>query len=117
MVLEHQAHPPPVGGHPHLVAAVQQHPSGVHLLQARDSPQQRRLAAAAGAEHADDLVLGDRQVHRVQGGVPAEPDRRALQAEQHRQNSPVRSPRSRSSTSRAAAHTTIKITERAMAWP
>ncbi len=117
VVLEHQPDPAPVRGHARLVAPVERHPPGVERLQPGHGPQQGRLAAAAGPEHAHDLVLGDLQIDGVQHGPPAETDRRALQRQQH-QNSPVRSAvLSLSSTSRATAHTTIRIVERAIAWP
>ena len=103
-------------GTPALVPPVQQHPPAVERLEPGDHPQQRRLAAAAGPEHTHDLVLGDLQIDRVEHGPPAEPYGRVLKPEQH-QNSPVRSVRRRSSTSRATAHTTIRIVERAIAWP
>lgn len=72
VVLEHQAESAPVHRHPVLVGAVEQHPSGVGLLKARDRPQQSGLATAARPQHADDLVLGDLQVHRVERRAVAE---------------------------------------------
>lgn len=116
VVLEHQPDPAPVRRQARLVAPVEQHPPGVQGLQPGHRPQQGRLAAAAGSEHAHDLVLGDLQIDGVQHGPAAEADRRVPQGQQH-QNSPVRSVRSLSSTSRATAHTTIRIVERAIAWP
>lgn len=116
MILEHQPDPTLVSGHPALVTPVEQDPAPVERLKAGHHPQQRRLAAAAGPEHTHDLVLGDIETDLVEHGPPAEPYRRVLKAQQH-QNSPVRSVRSRSSTSSATAHTTIRIVERAIAWP
>ena len=79
-------------------------------LQSGDHPQQRGLAAAAGPEHAHDLVLGDLEV-RPRRARPRSPNRTvaSVQAQQRHQNSPVRSVRIRSSTSSATAHTTIRI--------
>ena len=116
VVLEHQPHPAPVRGHPRLVPPVERHPPGVQGLQSGHGPQQGGLAAAAGPEHAHHLVLGDIEVHGVQHRPPAEPHGRGPQTQQH-QNSPVRSVLSRSSTSSATAHTTIRIVDRAIAWP
>lgn len=116
VVLEHQADAPPVHRHPGLVGAAEQHPAAVERLEPGDGPQHRGLAAAAGAEHAHDLVLGDLQVHGVQHGPLPEPYGRVL--DRKHQNSPeVRSVRSRSSSSRDTAHTTIRIVERAIACP
>lgn len=115
MVLEHQAETAFVYGYPRLVGAAQQHPPAGEGLKARDDPQQRRLAAAAGAEHAHRLVVGDLQVDRVERGPLSEPYGHTVEL-QH-QNSPLRSVRMRSRTSSDTAHTTIRIVLRAIAWP
>ena len=50
------------------------HAAGVGALEARDHPQQRRLAGAAGAEQRDDRAAGDPQagsVDRLQGAEGA----------------------------------------------
>ncbi len=121
MVLEHQAHAPPVHGYGGLVGPAQQHPAGGHLLESGDDPQQRGLAASARPQHAHDLVLGDREVHAVQGVLGralTEADRYPFQLKQCHQNSPeVLSGRSRSSNSRDTAHTSIRIVLRAIACP
>lgn len=78
VVLEHQAQSPPVHGQSRLVGAVQVHPPVVQGLQPGDGPQERRLAAAAGSQHTDDLVVRDLQVHGVQRGPLPEPDRGRL---------------------------------------
>ncbi len=83
VVLEHQADTAPVRGHARLVAAVEQHPSTGQGLQPGDRPQQGRLAAAAGPEHAHHLVLGDVESDRVQHGPPAEAHGRGIEAQQH----------------------------------
>lgn len=115
VVLEHQADTAPVHRHPALLRPVQQYPPGGRGLQTRHHPQQRRLAAAAGAEHTDRLVLRDRQIHRVQRHPLPEADRHTVQL-QH-QNSPERSVRMRSSTSSDTAHTSIRIVDSAIACP
>lgn len=116
MVLEHQPDAPPVHRHARLVGAAEQHPAAVERLEPGDDPQQCGLAAAAGTEHAHDLVLGDLQVHGVERGPLPEPYGRVL--DRKHQNSPeVRSVRSRSNSNRDTAHTTIRIVERAIAWP
>ena len=131
MVLEHQPDTAPVRGHRRLVGAVEQHPPGVQRLQPGDRPQQRGLAAAARPEHAHDLVRGDLQVDGVQRGPRAEPYGRALDPQQRRcprllrlarrrhQNSPERSAEVRrfSRISSEAAHTSIRMVLRAIAWP
>ncbi len=116
MVLEHEPDAPPVRRHPGLVGAVEEHPAAVERLEARDGPQQRGLAAAAGAEHTHGLVVGDLQVHGVEHGPRPEPYGRPVES-QHQNSPEVRSVRSRSSSSRDTAHTTIRIVERAIAWP
>ncbi|GAA3081343.1 hypothetical protein GCM10020254_27160 [Streptomyces goshikiensis] len=118
VVLEHQAHAPPVDRHPGLVGAAQQHPAGRDRLEPGHHPQQRGLAASARSEDAHDLVLGDLQVHLVHDRAFPEADRDPLQPKQCHQNSPeVLSGRSRSSTSRDTAHTSIRIVLRAIACP
>ena len=118
MVLEHQPDPPLVRGHPGKIPSVEQHPPRVQGLKPGNRPQQRRLTTAARPEHAHDLVLGNIEADAIQHGPCPEPNGRSFKTEHgHGQNSPVRSVRSRSSTNRATAHTTIKIVERAIAWP
>ena len=46
--------------------------AGVGGLEAADDPQQRRLAAAAGAEQGDERPRLDPQRHVVEGGRRAE---------------------------------------------
>lgn len=116
VVLEHEADLAPVRGHGGLVTSVEEHAAAVQRLESGDGAQQGGLAAAAGAQDAHGLVFGDVQVDGVEGGPSAEADVRAGEAEQH-QNSPLRSMRSRSRTSRARAHTTIRIVDRAIACP
>ena len=115
VVLEHQAEPASVRGHPGLVGSCEQHPPAVGGLEARDDPQQCRLAAAAGPEQAHRLVLGDLQVDPVERGALSEPYAHTVELQHH--SSPLRSVRRRSRTSSATAHTTIKIVLRAIAWP
>ncbi len=116
MVLEHQTDLALVRGHPGEVPPVEQHPPGVQGSEPGNGPKQRRLSTPARPQHAHDLVLVDIETDIVEHGPRPEPYGRAFETE-HGQNSPVRSVRSRSSTSRATAHTTIKIVERAIAWP
>ena len=52
--LEHHAEVAPVGGLIGDVVLVQEDPAARGLLQARDQPQQRRLAAARRAQKADE---------------------------------------------------------------
>jgi hypothetical protein len=47
--------------------------AAVELLKARDQPQERRLAAARGAQDGGDRANRDRQVHTRQDGRLAEP--------------------------------------------
>ena len=54
------------------VVAVDQDLALVRLLEAGDHPQRRRLAAAARAEHREELALGDVEVDVVDGGEVAE---------------------------------------------
>lgn len=117
MVLEHESDAAPVHGHPRLVAALQQHPSGVRRLKAGDDAQQGGLAAAARPQHADDVVRGDLQIHRVERRTPPEPHGHVLKSEQGHQNSPERSVRIRSSASSDTAHTTISTVLSAIACP
>ncbi len=118
MILEHQAHAPPVHGHRGLVGAAQQDPARGHLLEAGDHPQQGGFATAARPQHADGLVFGDVQIHGVHDRALTEADRHPFQLKQCHQNSPeVLSGRSRSSTSRDTAHTSIRIVLRAIACP
>ena len=78
-------------GTPAWSAPVQQHPPGVQRLEPGDRPQQRGLAAAAGPEHAHDLVLGDVQVDRVERGAARRTGRsrvRRSSVSRRHQNSP-----------------------------
>jgi hypothetical protein len=72
VVLEHEADLAlahmGVGG----VLAIQQHTPCVGLLQAGNDAQQRRLAAARGAEQRHQLTGGKVQRHIAQGGEVAE---------------------------------------------
>ncbi len=118
VVLEHQPHSAPVRGDAPLVASVEPHAPGVRFPQAGDGPQQRGLAASGGAEHADDLVFGDVEVHRVQGRAVAEAHGDRLQSQcRHLYSSPDRSVRTFSNASRTAAHTSIRMVLSAIAWP
>lgn len=117
MVLKHQSNPAPVHRYPRLVGVLQQHPPHVRRLQAGDDAQQGGLAAAARPQDADDLVLGDPQIHRVERRTPHEPYGHVLKSEQGHQNSPERSVRIRSSTSSDTAHTTISTVLSAIACP
>ncbi|RPK90591.1 hypothetical protein EES46_12745 [Streptomyces sp. ADI98-10] len=117
VVLEHQPEPAPVDRDARLVPARQQDPAAVHGLESGDGPEQGGLPAAAGTEQADDPVVGDLQVHRVQRRPPAEPYGGCLQAQHVVQNSPDRSVRIRSRSSSDTAHTSIRIVLRAIACP
>ncbi len=117
VVLEHQAEAAPVHRDARLVPAVQQHPAAVHRLEPGDGPQQGGLPAAAGAEQADDPVVGDLQVHRVQRRPLPEPHGGFPQTQHLVQNSPDRSVRMRSRSSSDTAHTSMRIVLRAIACP
>ncbi|CAO0825928.1 hypothetical protein SMICM17S_11739 [Streptomyces microflavus] len=117
VVLEHQAEPAPVDRDAALVLPGQQHPAAVHRLEPGDGPEQGGLPAAAGAEHADDPVVGDLQVDRVEGRPLPEPYGGCLQAQHGVQNSPDRSVRMRSRSSSDTAHTSIRIVLSAIACP
>ena len=61
-VLEHHVDGPAIRRHAAHRLAADRDGSGVGRKEARDHPQQRRLAAARGAEERDQLTLADLQV-------------------------------------------------------
>jgi hypothetical protein len=67
VLLEDHVDVAPEGGDPDHVAAVEQDLAGGRFLEAGDHPQGGRLAAARGAQHGEELALGDAQVHLLHG--------------------------------------------------
>ena len=80
-------------GHPRAAArddpAADEHLPGVGLEQARGEHQQRRLAAAAGADERDELAVGDRQRDVVDGGRAPVPLGDAPQLERRHRPAPA----------------------------
>ena len=66
--LEHHVDVALGGRHPGHVLALQQDPAARRLDEARDHAQRRRLAAAARAEHREELAAGDLERHAVDRG-------------------------------------------------
>ena len=66
VALEHHADIALPGRQRRHVLAVEQHPAGLGLGEARDQPQQRGLAAARGAEEGEELAGTDREVDVLQ---------------------------------------------------
>ncbi len=72
VALEHHVHRPLVGRQLGQVAAVERDRSGGRRLEAGEHAQQRRLAAAGGAEQGEHLALGDVDRDVVDGTVAVE---------------------------------------------
>ena len=72
VVLEEDAHVPPIGRNAAHILAVHQDGAGKGLGKAGDHPQRGGFSAAAAAKQGDHLALGHRQVHVVNGGKIAE---------------------------------------------
>ncbi len=65
VVLEDRVDVPPIRGHPGDRPAGQDDLTGGRLLEARDHPERRRLAATGRAKEAVERAAGDAQVHPV----------------------------------------------------
>jgi hypothetical protein len=71
VVLEHEVHVAPVGGHVADVLTAQQHASARGRLEPRDQAQRGGLPAPGGPEQGEELALADRHVDLVHGGHAA----------------------------------------------
>ena len=88
VALEHRAHRTALRRAADEVLAVEHDAAGVGQVEARDHPQERRLAAAGGPQQREELARLDGEADVVDGGEVAEPARDPLDFEQRHGRDP-----------------------------
>ena len=89
VVLEHSVHVAAIGRDPRHVPAVEQDPAVGGLLEPRDHPKRRRLAATRRPEQRKELAALDREVGVLHGHVTAEPLDDMLEGDDRIPSAPV----------------------------